>query len=172
MKPLIACLLACGLPLAATATFEAGVQFGTFALSDYGRADRDFSIGLPSTNVFYAKWFPSEHAALGPFALFSVTWDNTSSPDSWLAWVGTMTTYYPTGHNRDGYFVEGKLGIFDASWGEEIRETAAGLGAGYQWMKDRPFVWQIKVEYERTIPSRQNTIGVSFVLARRVGKSQ
>lgn len=163
-------ILVCALPFSRlwAAPFEIGAQFAALSLTRYSdTGGRYYQAGLPLAVVPYAKWFASKRAAFGPFALLSAGY--RGSYNTWLVWAGAMATYYPTGHNLEGYFVEGKLGMFDASWGPDLREAVAGIGAGYQWLKDRPFVLQVKVEYEQTIPSRENAIGVSFGLSRRIG---
>ncbi|MDE2813990.1 MAG: hypothetical protein OXM01_13240 [Gemmatimonadota bacterium] len=73
-------------------------------------------------------------------------------------------SYYPRGHNRDGYYVEGEMGGYFPGG---TKDATVGIGLGYQTMKERPFVWSAKVHYTRWIDSNLDEIGVSFVLGRR-----
>lgn len=169
MKPFIACLLTCSCPLA-IAALELGARFDALTWSNT-EGHHSLNIHTPTINALSAKGFPSEHAAIGIFADLYYSWDEDSglSSPSWSIWAGGMATYYLAGHNRDGYLVEGKLGVWNPYWEEEAK-TFAGLGVGYQWLKDSPFVWRIGVEYEREIPQGgRSAIGVSLVLSRRVG---
>lgn len=163
-KLCVGSLLVFGWPLAAF-SFEVGAQFGV--VSSFADKDSRFiTISIPSTRALYLKWFPSQYAAFGPYAYLGYTWTNDDYPNSWYRRLGGIMSYYPRGHNQDGYYIEGEIGGYFPS-GD--KDATVGIGLGYQTMKERPFVWQVKIDYSRWIDGNYNEIGLSLVLGRRGG---
>ena len=146
------------------ARFRVADGFQAKALASERKENRFLTVGIPTTYSLYLKWFAHSNLSFGPYASLGYTWSNTDYPNPWYRVFGGTFTYYPNGHNKDGYFLDGEFGGYIPSG---TKEAIASIGLGWQTLVEKPFVYKVKVQYSRWIENASNQISLSLVLGRR-----